>query len=204
MTPQVQAFWIFVAMACLVAGFFLWVARSTRQAHEVNQDAARRLRRNFFYSLTGLLVIVLALTLRHMPYPVPTERPERIIFVVGKQFAFGISSRPIADDADWEAATYSAPVQIPTGAMVEFRVSSFDVNHGFAVYSPSGELLGQVQAMPGYVNRLRMRFRRPGIYHVFCLEFCGMDHYRMRGLFFVVPRTNTQSHTRSLLAGTGE
>jgi cytochrome c oxidase subunit 2 len=40
----------------------------------------------------------------------------------------------------------------------------------------------QTQAMPGYVNRLRMVFAQPGTYTVLCLEFCGMSHHRMRAV----------------------
>ncbi len=40
---------------------------------------------------------------------------------------------------------------------VEFRVTSLDVNHGMAIFDPDGKLVGQTQAMPGYVNRLFVR-----------------------------------------------
>jgi cytochrome c oxidase subunit 2 len=36
--------------------------------------------------------------------------------------------------------------------------------------------------MPGYVNRLRVRFDRAGTYRVMCLEFCGMSHHAMKGV----------------------
>jgi cytochrome c oxidase subunit II len=192
MTPQLKAFCVFMVAAGLVAVFFGWVAFSTRHAQDVDAAMARRLRVRFLYALSAVLLVILALTLPHMPYPVAGERPEQVIFVVGKQFAFGVSDRPISNDAEWEAATYSAPVEVPAGALVEFRVSSFDVNHSFGVYSPSGILIAQVQAMPGYVNRLRVRFDEPGTYNAFCLELCGMDHHRMRGVFHVVSRRQAE------------
>ena len=43
-------------------------------------------------------------------------------------------------------------------------------------------LLAQTQAMPGYMNRMRITFDQPGTYTVLCLEFCGMSHHRMRGV----------------------
>ena len=54
--------------------------------------------------------------------------------------------------------------QVPAGVPVEFDVTSEDVNHGFGVYTPDGLLVTQVQAMPGYTNRLVYRFTRPGSY----------------------------------------
>jgi cytochrome c oxidase subunit 2 len=71
---------------------------------------------------------------------------------------------------------------VPVGVVVEFRVTTLDVNHGFSLYAPDGSLMAQTQAMPGYVNRLRVVFDKPGMYTVLCLEFCGMSHHRMRGV----------------------
>lgn len=202
MTPQVKAFWVFVIVGGLVAAFFLWVALSTRHMHDVDMKTAYRLRRRFFYVLSAVLVIILILTMPHMPYPVADQRPDRVVFVAGKQFAFGISDQPITNEAEWEAATYAPPVEVPVGALVEFRVSSLDVNHGFSVYSPSNALVAQVQAMPGYVNRLRVRFNEPGTYNVLCLELCGMSHHRMRGVFHVVEQ-RTSIPASSTGRGTG-
>jgi cytochrome c oxidase subunit 2 len=78
-------------------------------------------------------------------------------------------------------------VQVPAGALVEFRVTTLDVNHGFSIYAPDGRLMAQTQAMPGYVNRLRVEFDRPGTYRVLCLEFCGMAHHVMNGVIEVTP-----------------
>ncbi len=72
-------------------------------------------------------------------------------------------------------------ITVPPRTMVEFRVTTLDVNHGFSLYAPDGHLVAQTQAMPGYVNRLRVMFDQPGTYTVLCLEFCGMSHHRMRG-----------------------
>jgi cytochrome c oxidase subunit 2 len=133
----------------------------------------------------ALILVGFGLTLGKMPYPEENQIPDKVVFVVGKQFSFGISETPITNDQEYEATTYAAPVQLPMGSLVEFRVTSFDVNHGFSVYSPDGHLLGQTQAMPGNVNRLRLRFPQPGRYTVLCLELCGMGHHRMRGVFDV-------------------
>ena len=68
---------------------------------------------------------------------------------------------------------------LPSGVPVEFAVTSQDVNHGLAIYAPDGRLLTQVQAMPGYTNRLVYRFARPGSYTIRCLEYCGVFHHIM-------------------------
>jgi cytochrome c oxidase subunit 2 len=34
--------------------------------------------------------------------------------------------------------------------------------------------------MPGYVNKLQVRFAEPGEYEILCLEYCGLAHHGMR------------------------
>jgi len=182
---QMHAFYVFLAVAGFLVLIFIYVALSTRRAREINYHAAYSLRKKFFFVLLVVLLFGLGMTLGKTPYPKANDLPDKVVFVVGKQFAFGISDAPITNDQEYEATTYAAPVQLPLGSLVEFRVTSFDVNHGFGVYSPDGRLIAQTQAMPGYVNRLRVRFTEPGKYNVLCLELCGMGHHRMRGVFEV-------------------
>jgi len=181
MTPW-GVFYVFLALALVIGLVFAYVGLSTKTGREVDYGAANRVRQRFFIVLTGALVVFLALTLPRMPYPAEAQRPDRIVYVVGKQYAFALSETPIGSAQDWEEANYSQSVEVPLGSLVEFRVGTLDVNHGFSLYSPEGGLVAQTQAMPGYVNRLRVHFEAPGRYTVLCLEFCGMGHHRMRGV----------------------
>lgn len=78
------------------------------------------------------------------------------------------------------------------GERVEFRVTSEDVNHGFALYSPDMQLLTQIQAMPGYTNRLQYTFEQPGEYRILCMEYCGMAHHVMTASITVLPAGQQQ------------
>jgi hypothetical protein len=60
------------------------------------------------------------------------------------------------------------------------QVTAEDVNHGFAIYQGKSRIIAQAQAMPGYVNKLQVRFAEPGDYEVLCLEYCGLAHHGMR------------------------
>lgn len=177
---QEYLFYLFIILAAIATAVFAFVGLSTRRPRTFEYAAVNHLRKRFFFLLSGCLVLFLALTLPLMPYPNEEQHPDRVIYVAAKQFAFLISANPItADEASGEE-----PVEQPvltTGALVEFRVTSLDVTHGFGIYDPSGRLLAQTQAMPGYVNRLRYRFEQPGTYPVLCMEFCGMAHHAMRG-----------------------
>ena len=190
MTLQIKAFGFLVAINLVVLGVFVWVALSTRRPHEPVKEWVLRLRGWFIGVVTGALLLALLLTLPRVPYPKRGQRPDRIVYAVGMQYSWSLSDQPINSPEEWREDSYAAPVEIPTGSLVEFKVTSFDVNHGFGVYSPSGELLGNVQAMPGYVNLLRLRFTKPGTYRVLCLELCGMGHHRMWGEFEVAGGTS--------------
>ena len=77
--------------------------------------------------------------------------------------------------------------EIPAGKLVAFRVTSADVNHGFAIYNADHQVVAQTQAMPGYTNVVRHTFRRPGTYTVRCLEYCGLAHHNMTKKITVTP-----------------
>lgn len=182
---QMHAFYVFLVAASLLTAVFLYVALSTRNARDINIQSVYSLRKRLFIVVLAVLLLGMGMTLGKTPYPRGNDLPDNVVFVVGKQFSFALSDAPITNDQEYEARTYGAPVQLPAGSLIEFRVTSFDVNHSFAVYSPNDHLLAQTQAMPGYVNRLRVRFAEPGRHYVLCLELCGMGHHRMRGVFDV-------------------
>ena len=180
-----RAFCMFLAVAGFLIAMFIYAAWSTRHARDIDTHSAYALRKKLLFIVLVVLVIGLVVTLAKTPYPRDNDIPAQVVFVVGKQFSFGISASPITNDDEYLAATYSTPVEITAGSLVEFRVTSFDVNHSIGVYSPDSHLIAQTQAMPGYVNRLRVRFTQPGRYRVLCLELCGSGHHRMRGVFDV-------------------
>ena len=159
---QMHAFYVFLGIASVFMVVFIYVALSTRRARDVDYHAAYGLRKKLLFVVLVALGLAMGATLGKTPYPKGNELPDKVVFVVGKQFSFAFSSTPITNDQEYEAGTFSPPVQVSVGSLVEFRVTSFDVNHSFAVYSPDDHLIAQTQAMPGYVNRLRVRFHEPG------------------------------------------
>jgi cytochrome c oxidase subunit 2 len=177
---------LFLAAAVTIAVVFVIVARSTRAPGDVDYVRTTRLRRVFFLSLATILAIFLVLTLPRLPYPVEAAAPAQIVNVVGKQYAFSLTTGPGPRSLETWDDDYSPSVEVRAGSMVEFRVTTLDVNHGFSIYAPDGRLVTQTQVMPGYVNRLRVQFDEPGTYRVLCLEFCGMAHHAMNGVIDVV------------------
>jgi cytochrome c oxidase subunit 2 len=174
-------FVIFIASALIIIAVFGAVALSTRRPQQVDYAKANRLRLVAFASLGAVLAMFLAFTLPHLPYAADARAPEHIVHAVGKQYAWSLTDHAGPTLDTWDS-TFSPTVTVPVGAPIEFRVTTLDVNHGFSLYAPDGRLIAQTQAMPGYLNRLRVTFDQPGTYTVLCLEFCGMSHHRMRGV----------------------
>jgi cytochrome c oxidase subunit 2 len=176
---------LFAVAAAIIAAVFVFVARSTAGPAEVDYARANRLRRLFFLSLATILAVFLVLTLPRLPYPLEAAPVEQIVNVVSKQYAFSLTTDAGPETLEaWDRA-FSPVVNVQAGTPVEFRVRTLDVNHGFGIYTRDGRLMAQTQAMPGYVNRLRLRFDRPGTYRVMCLEFCGLSHHAMTGVIEV-------------------
>jgi cytochrome c oxidase subunit 2 len=121
-------------------------------------------------------------TLHHFPIPRQSGplAAKQIVSVVGRQWS-------------WQMTMSGQPpghtLHLVTGSPVEFRVTSEDVNHGFAIYAPDGRIAIQTQAMPGFDNKILYTFTTPGKYMVRCLEYCGLGHAPMVTEFDVTNAT---------------
>jgi hypothetical protein len=65
------------------------------------------------------------------------------------------------------------------GTPVDFRLTSKDVNHGFAVFNAKHEFLFQAQVEPGKTQEYVYTFKKGGTYYVECWEYCGDGHAKM-------------------------
>lgn len=164
-----------VAIAALVSS-----RRSPTVAPEASTAAVYRTRSLYFYIILAAAVVALAVTLPVAPYPsrVSAQHPDLTVKVVGQMWSWIMT--PVSGA---EAAT--GALVLPAGKLVEFEVTSQDVNHNFGIYDADGVLVAQVQAMPGYTNHLFHTFDKPGRYYVLCLEYCGVAHHVMTTTFEV-------------------
>jgi cytochrome c oxidase subunit 2 len=170
------AFGLLVVLGLVWTALWLWVVAGATHEESYPPIYARvaRLRRQGLYILGAVGFIAFVVSLRFLPYaPVRAlafGQPELRVNVTGLQWYWKLSAN-----------------RVPAGVPVEFRVTADDVNHGFGLYDPSGRLVAQVQAMPGYVNRLIYTFWKPGNYTIRCLELCGVAHHLMTSVLTVTP-----------------
>lgn len=184
MQPQARIWHMFLLISAVIVLVFGVVAASSRSPREVSTQRAYGLRRVLFLAALVAAVGVLATTLPKAPYSAQSGNAagdaDRIIYVAARQFEFIWSDEPITSAEDIGRVARLDQVLLDAGSTAEFRVTSLDVTHGFGLYGPQRQIVAQTQAMPGYVNRLRVRLDEPGDYPVFCLEYCAAGHHRMR------------------------
>ncbi|MCX2727742.1 cytochrome c oxidase subunit II [Thermomicrobium sp. 4228-Ro] len=171
---QSGAAMLFLLVTVLWTAVLWWVAARAGAAapYERVSPVIGRIRRLGTPAVVVVLGIAFVVSLAFLPYA--SSRAARLgeptvhVEVTGRMWAWELSQ-----------------TRIPRGQVVEFRVTAADVNHGFGVFSPDGRLVTQVQAMPGYTNRLLYRFDEPGVYTIRCLEFCATGHHLMQAQFTV-------------------
>ena len=171
--PQIAIGVVFAALTLLLAGAFLVIGKqagsdvSVQRVHQVGYW----LRKRWLALLVVIGVLVVGISLLDLPFASGSATGRSVVTVTGGQFFWSL-----------------VPDRVPAGTDVRFDISSVDVNHGFGLYDPSGNLIGSVQAMPGYHNKLDLTLDKPGVYRIRCLEYCGLNHSTMDGSFRVVPR----------------
>jgi cytochrome c oxidase subunit 2 len=156
--------------AVLAIGVAVWTSTLGRR-HEVDARKLGEREKTWFGIVVVLLVSLLFATIFFTPYGRGSSggHAKQTFDVVAQQFAFVMPGKPIKAKEE-----------------VEFRLTSKDVNHGFAVFDPHHKFLFQVQIMPGRTQLYRYTFTTPGTYSVECFEFCGLGHDQMATTFQVV------------------
>ncbi len=171
---------LLVSVAIVAIALFVSRARLPAEASSAATSTVYRIRSVYFILILVVAVVLLALTLPMTPYPRKSgeQQPDVTVKVIGEMWSWTLT--PVS-----AAASTDSNLVLPAGKVVEFDVSSTDVNHNFAIYNAAGELIAQVQAMPDYTNRLFYRFNVPGHYYILCLEYCGIAHHAMNTEFDV-------------------
>ena len=171
---QGTIFLVTIVLMAVVVGVFIFIAvNAGKESVDYGPVQAKS-----FGIRTGLLwvavvagVIITVITTLDLPYAATRGNVAEgavKVQVEGRQWLWNLSQDSAnADDT------------------VVFEVTAGDVNHGLGIYDPNMRLLGQTQAMPGYVNSLQMTLSEPGTYKLLCLEYCGTAHHAMMSDFEV-------------------
>jgi len=168
----------------VVSVVFFLISSSTN--YEDKKSAKKKVykaRARYFFGLASVIVVLLFISLRLLPYPSFQKTPDKVVTVVGMQWAWKMGEG--TSDKSPSEFVGGNEITLPANKAVRFIVMSSDVNHNFAIYNSEGELVAQTQAMPGYNNELEYTFPHHGEYSVLCLEYCGLAHSIMMGKIHV-------------------
>ncbi len=143
---------------------FVWVIVNSKKSVSFDTviKPAYRIRYALFIFVLIAGVFVSALTLAPWPHDTQKDMVTRQIDAQAQQWLWVLS-----DD------------KAQVGEVIEFVLTSKDVNHGFALYSPDNKIVAQIQAMPMFTNKVRYAFKSPGVYKILCMEYCGLAHHNM-------------------------
>ena len=171
--PQIAIGVVFAVIALLLACafFVIGVQAGSEVGEERVHDVGYWLRKRWLALLLVIGVLVVGISLFDLPYASGGAAGRTVVKVTGGQFFWSLQ-----------------PDRVPADTRVRFDVTSVDVNHGFGLYDPHGHLIGSVQAMPGYHNKLNLTLGEAGVYRIRCLEYCGLSHSTMEGSLTVVRR----------------
>ena len=170
--------------ALVVAVVIFLIATSTKSEDKTSvKHKVYKIRGQYFFGLVLAIIVFLFISLRLLPYPHFQGKADEVVTVVGIQWSWKMAH----GESDKKPAEFIGPdsISVTVNKRIEFVVESADVNHDFAIYNDKGVLLAQTQSMPGYKNRLQHVFTQKGVYHILCLEYCGLAHAYMMGTIHV-------------------
>jgi cytochrome c oxidase subunit 2 len=129
------------------------------------------------------LCVYAAIELNNAEKAPAAGQPERVVRVVGEQFAWTF----FYEEGGKEVA--SNQLYLPVDESVKFKVQTKDVLHDFWVPA----FRWKIDAVPGITTEYRVTPNRIGSYPVVCAELCGLGHAVMRQTAHVLSEQDFQA-----------
>ncbi len=191
-------FWLIFGIATvifvLVEGVLLWTVlkfknRPAEQALQIHGNTKLEIAWTAAPAL--ILVGVMGLTFRTMvDVRAPASSNYITVNAVAQQFwwAFKYPEFTTADGA--RAVVTASELVVPVDTVIEVRLESKDVEHGFWV----PELFGKMDAIPGYLNQMKFTPHTVGTFYAGqCTQYCGTQHAQMRFAVKVVTQAEFEA-----------
>ncbi|HRP01590.1 MAG TPA: hypothetical protein PLE30_02970 [Candidatus Kapabacteria bacterium] len=176
LTLQELAGVISLVLSILVVMIFAYlIVAATKSEDKVTaKKKIYKVRGRYLWGLGGAVAVLFFISMQSLPYPSFMGTADKVVNVVAYQWAWKLAE----GEATVDPATFDGTndITLPANTMIQFNVTSADVNHNFAIYDSEGVLVAQTQAMPSYTNKLLYKFKQAGEYKVLCLEYCGLAH----------------------------
>ncbi|HET9179851.1 MAG TPA: cytochrome c oxidase subunit II [Terriglobia bacterium] len=112
------------------------------------------------------------------------------VFVIGKQWMWHVEHTNGKREIN--------ALHMPVGVPVKLTMTSQDVIHDFSV--PAFRM--KMDVVPGRYTTEWFEATKPGKYHLFCDQYCGMGHSLMAGWVYVMTQEDYQRWLNSGVTGT--
>lgn len=183
LSPRVDAlFWFLVGLSLffmllifLPMAVFLFKYRRGNPANRKPIQVST-LRIELTWTLLPLLLLIVIFYWSASIYYSMGNAPPgaREVHVIGKQWMWKVQHP--------EGNREINELHVPVGTTIQLTMASQDVIHSF--YLPAFRIKQDV--VPGHYFRQWFTPTKPGVYHLFCAEFCGTAHSKMIGRVVVV------------------
>ncbi|HWR54842.1 MAG TPA: cytochrome c oxidase subunit II [Bryobacteraceae bacterium] len=183
MAPKVDQLYFFLVsvsavMTALIFLVILAFAIKFRRRSETERPRTMRspMSLEIVWSVIPLGIVMIMFTWGARLYFLNAQVPKNAmqIYVVGKQWMWKVQHP--------EGPREINELHVPVNRPVQLIISSQDVIHSF--YMPAFRI--KRDAVPGTYTTAWFEATKPGEYHLFCAEYCGTDHSRMRGRVVVM------------------
>jgi cytochrome c oxidase subunit 2 len=120
-------------------------------------------------------------------YRIPDDGME--VYVVGKQWMWKIQHESGQREIN--------ELHVPVNTNVKLTMTTEDVLHDFSI--PAFRTKADV--VPGRYTYLWFRPTKPGKYHLFCAEYCGLNHSGMGGYVYVMEQPEFEAWLQGNVSG---
>jgi cytochrome c oxidase subunit 2 len=162
---------IFFSLLIFSAIFYFAIRYRRRSDTEIPKPIHGSTALEIFWSAVPFCIVMVMFGWGASLYFTNSRAPEgaMTINVVGKQWMWKLQHP--------EGQREINELHVPAGRPVKITISSEDVLH--SLYFPSFRT--KMDAIPGRYTYLWFEAQKPGVYRIFCTEYCGTNHSGMIG-----------------------
>jgi cytochrome c oxidase subunit II len=190
MAPQVDALFFFLVavsafFSFLIAALIVYFSVRYRRRSKYEIGAVMHGNRllEVFWILVPFAISMIIFVWGALLYFRMFRPPEDVlnIYVVGKQWMWKFQHVSGQSEIN--------ELHVPVGRDVRLTMTSQDVIHD--VFLPAFRVKADV--IPGRFTQIWFQATKPGRYHLFCAEYCGLQHSRMTGQVVAMEQKDYQA-----------
>ena len=121
-------------------------------------------------------------------YRIP-DNPDMEVYVVGKQWMWKVQHSTGQREIN--------ELHVPIGRKVKLTMTTEDVLHDFSIPA----FRTKMDVVPGRYTTLWFEATKPGKYHLFCAEYCGLNHSGMGGFVYVMEQRDFDNWLSGSVSG---